>query len=1116
MRTGVLALCLLSAVPGLVQAETPDAAGTEFFERKVRPVLVEHCYKCHSLEAKKPKGGLLLDSRQGIRKGGDTGPAVLPGQPGKSLLLKAIHYADDELKMPPSGKLPETVIADLRRWIEMGAPDPRDKALPTGALSWPAVLRSRRQWWSLQPVHKPEVPKIQNRLWSNHPIDHFLLARLEQAGIRPNGPADRRTLIRRLSLVLTGLPPEPDQVEAFARDDSPRAYESLVDRLLASPHFGERWARHWMDVVRYAETHGFEWNYEVHHAWRYRDYLIRAFNEDVPYDQLVREHIAGDLLPEPRWNRKEDFNESIIGTAFYRFGEVGHDDCIEFREIGLDALDNQIDTLSKAFQATTIACARCHDHKLDAVSMRDYYALLGILRSSRQVSHTIDGPSANREGKTRLRELKTQIRKELVAEWLREADQIGEYLLVAESIKDKSSSAAELAKKLDQRRLEKWTALLAEEKAPADDPLWLWRSLGASSTKSFAAAWQDAAARFKKESQERADFNAKNFVPFGDFRTARLQAWQATGQGLSDGPLPSGDFAVAGAGDSAVAAVLPAGFFTHSLSEKLNGALRSPLVPKGKKYLSLLALGGKAGAARLVTNNCQLNYRNFHYLKSTELKWLKLTTNSDLADLPQYAELMTKFDNPKYPDQLGALGGGDNARVPWDKAIGDPHSFFGVTRAVLHDCDESPRDELTHLRPLYTGPEVKSQAELARRYQATALAAVRAWAEDKATDDDVRWLDWLLRHGPLSNSRALTPRLASLMDQYRETEARLALPRIVPGMADFDDGFDQPLYVRGDYRKPGDKVPRRFLEVFAGPDQFSRRGSGRVDLAQRIASPNNPLTARVMVNRIWHHVFGTGLAKTVDDFGHLGERPSHPELFDYLAARLIEDGWSVKKMIRALVLTQAFQMSNRASAEGRQADPQNRLLHRYPARRMEAEAIRDSILAASGRLDRKLYGLSIAPHRESENADRRLFPGPLDGHGRRSLYIRPALMEAPKFLAVFNFPGGKVTQGRRDVTNVPAQALALLNDPFVLQQAQTWAKRLVARPDASRALRIDHMFLVSLGRPPTTDERESFVRAAEQLQVLHDVSNEQALSSQAVWQDLAHALFNLKEFVYIP
>ena len=1113
MRPQPFSLGLLLILSTPVLSAPPDAAGIEFFEKKVRPILAEHCYKCHSAEAKKGlKGGLALDSREASRKGGDSGPAVVPGEPDESLLIEAIRFTDEAMKMPPEGRLPAETIADLERWVAMGAPDPRGETAPRpSATSWQEVLQGRRRWWSLQSARRPGVAQVKDAGWSAHPVDQFLLAGLERAGLTPAEPADRRTLIRRLGLVLTGLPPTEAEVDAFVRDDSHGAYEALVDRLLASPHFGERWARHWLDVVRFSETHGNEWNYEVHHAWRYRDYAIRAFNGDVPYDQFVREQIAGDLLPEPRLDPHQEINESTIGTAFYRFGEVAHDDCIGLPQIGFDVADNQIDTLTKAFQATTVACARCHDHKLDAVSTEDYYALLGILRSSRLVGHTIDTPEVNAEPVRRLRGLKGQIREELAAAWLREAREVGRFLLAAQARREGRPDAPARAEWLDPGRLERWEAALRVEKMPLDDLLSPWRS--------FAAEGRELAAKYAKEDREREKFNAEGFVTSADFRTGGFAGWQASGQALREGAGPSGDFVLNPEGEALVRAVLPAGAFTHAISDKLNGALRSPPLPGGVKHISFQVMGRRSSALRLVSNNCQLNYKNYRALTTDELQWVTFEPPPNSEGLRVYAELMTMFDNPKFPDQLSALGGDKaNYRLPWDEAAADPRSFFGVTRVVVHGGAEPPRPTLSHLRPVFAGPVPASRADLASRYAEAAGSAVRAWAEGRATDDDVRWLDGLLRRGLLGNSTRLSPRLESLAAQYRELEGGLSLPRVVPGVADFGPGIEQPVFLRGDLTRPGKPVPRHYLGVLekSPGERFESSGSGRLELAGRIASPDNPLTARVMVNRVWHHIFGAGLVRTVDDFGHVGELPSHPELLDDLAARFVDDGWSVKRLIRTLVLSKAFQTSNRPSPASREADPQDRLLQHYPARRMEAEAIRDAILAASGRLDRTLYGMSIQPYREGTIADRRLFPGPLDGLGRRSLYIKNNLMEGPRFLSSFDFPGGKIAQGRRDVTNVPEQALTLLNDPFVHGQADLWAARLVARPDASASARVDHLFRVALGRPPDRRERDAFERAVVGLAAAHRVPAGGVLESQAVWKDVAHTMFNLKEFIYIP
>lgn len=1127
MNLWIVAYLLVPA--GMTQA---DEMGLEFFEKKIRPVLVEHCQPCHAADARKLGGSLLLDHRDGIRAGGDSGAAIEPGKPEDSLLIKAIRYTDESLKMPPKGKLPEGVIADFEAWVKQGAPDPREKPIaPQPVDSWAATMRQRSDWWSLKPVRQPEIPRPQGAAWADHPVDRFLLAHLEERGLTPAPPADPRTLARRLSLILTGLPPDADQVAVFleechrgttAGEPIPQAaLEKFVDGLLASVHFGERFARHWLDVVHFTETHGNEWNYEVHHAWRYRDYLIRAFNSDVPYNQFVKEHIAGDLLPTPRWNLHERFNESIIGTGFYRFGEVNHDDCIGLRQIGYDLADNQIDTLTKAFQATTVACARCHHHKLDAISLQDYYGLLGIIRSSRLASHCIDAPEVNAVQRAKLTDLKLQLRKEITAVWLQETAMIPRYLQAADAKRTNAPQAGELAMGLDAHRLEKWLAILKDENLPMESPFALWRMLAhASSSKevSFPSEWSKVAVQLAQEIQSRIDFNKSKYVTFADFRSDPVPDWQIAGQGLQGSAGRSGDFVVQLEGESLLRSVLPAGRFTHALSDKLNGTLRSTVLPSGKQKISFQVLGHHSSAVRLVSNNCQLNYANYRALKSPDLQWVTFTMPTDRQSLRTYAELMTMFDNPKFPDQLSALGGdSDNYRLPWDKAAENPRSHFGVTQVVIHDEAQPPKPDVSHLQRLLAGPAPQTLTDFSSRYATIMEQTIKAWGEDRATDIDVTWIEAFLRSEILSNKVTQSPRCEELVKQYRQVEGELALPRITLGISDSGPGFEQAIFIRGDCERPGESTPRRYLEVLSKSlKPFTNSGSGRLELADRIADPENPLTARVMVNRIWHHLFGTGLVRTVDDFGHVGELPSHPELLDHLATQFVNQEWSLKRLIRSLVLTRTFQMSNQPSALSQEIDPQNRLLQHFPARRMEAEAVRDSILAASGRLDRTLYGMSIQPYREKEYADRRLFPGPLDGLGRRSLYIKNNLMEGPKFLAAFNFPGGKVTQGRRDVTNVPGQALALLNDPFVLQQADEWAMRLVKHTSDTVTSRINSMFDSALNRLPTDQERQRFEQTVAQFAELHQVAPDQIMTSQLVWKEISHIFFNVNEFIFIP
>ena len=1104
--TGCCSLVALAAAPAPKKAAPAKAAAkpattaapkptgpalapevVAFFEKEVRPVLAEQCYSCHG--PKIQQANLRMDSRGALLRGGARGPSLIAGDVDKSLMIQAVRHQG--LQMPPGRKLPEKQVAALEQWVKMGAPWPGAQvAVAPGPKSWDEVLKARKDWWSLQPVRKPAVPAVKNGKWSAHPVDRFILSALEKKGLTPAATADRRTLARRVHLTLTGLPPTPEEIAQFVDDPSPNAYERLVDRALASPHYGERWARHWLDVVRFGETHGYEWNYEVTDAWRYRDYLIRAFNMDVPYDQLIREHIAGDLLERPRWSKDEQpINESLIGTAFFRFGENGHD---VFKEIGLDVLDNQIDTLSKAFQATTVSCARCHDHKLDAVSTKDYYGMLGILVSTRQVVHTLDADTNHAAKKQRLKELKSQIQQELAGTWSRELGDAGRYLRAAQAVRAKAADAEQLAQGLDAGRLQAWVKAL--EKQPGlEDPLYAWSTTAANADP--AAAWKAAAERYAAETKARAEFNQKNFTSWGDFRTSMDPLWRIDGAGLRDGPARSGEFVVAVEGDRAVWDVLPAGLYTHALSERLNGSMQSPWLPKGKR-VSLQVVGSKGGVVRTIPDQRQLTDSG-RDLPQSGPAWI--TVGSSDRDDWVYLELITKYHNPRYAGNPGE----------------DPRSFFGITRAVIHNGGEAPRDELGRMARLFAGPEPKTLDEAAARYTAAMQQAAAAWAGGKATDDDAQWLSWLLRQGLVSNSLTGNARLTELVAQYRAAEKEVQSPRVVAGVADLGPGFDVPVFVRGDFRQAGDMAPRGYLGVLCGPGETKVTGSGRRDLAEEIANPKNPLTARVMVNRIWHHLFGTGLVRTTDDFGHMGETPSHPELLDYLATRFMADGWSTKRLVRTLMQTKAFQMSSQISPKAVAVEPENRLLHHYPARRLEAEVIRDSILAISGRLDRSLYGPSIQPHRLNPKPERRLFPGPLDGNGRRSVYTKVTLMQGPQFLEVFNFPDPKVAVGRRDVTNVPAQALTLMNDPFVLGQAEFWAKRLVEAQDASVAARVEGMFRTALGRAPSKDELARFEQAVRELATLHGAPEADVLKSVPVWKDVAHAVFNLKEFIYL-
>ncbi len=1117
MKTGILdfgskqitawAWVLFLAQPGLA-SEPFSAEALEFFEKEVRPVLAGHCYDCHG--PRMQQGGLRLDSRESVLKGGTRGPAVVEGDPDSSWLMKAVRH--QELEMPPAGQLSPQQIASLEGWIAMGVPWPEPtpvRGVSAGEDEFYAKML--REHWSFQPLTEPQAPASPSG-FSGHAVDWFIRKGLVAKGLEPAPPSGRRTLARRLSLVLTGLPPKAEEVDRFVRDPSADAYERLVDHLLASPHYGERWARHWMDLVRFGETYGYEWNYELLAPWRYRDYLIRAFNQDLPFDQLVREHVAGDLLEQPRLDPHLGINESIAGAAFFRLGEMGHDDCVKFREIRTDVVDNQIDTLTKAFQGLTVACARCHDHKLDPIPNEDYYALYGILTSSRQVARTLDTGDSHARAKEGLKRLKPLIRKELAKHWIQQCEQIPGYLLAAQATQERRASTPPEATELDPKKLERWRQVLLQESVDPEGILFPWAAISCEidlSPRGLQAAWSKLDAYYEREIRDRNEFNRNNFLNFGDFRSGSLEGWHPDGIGVKGGTAAGGGLTISTESSRVLSGILPSGLYTHSLSQRLNGALRSPYLPKDKKFVSLRLMGGKLAARRTIVDQCILG-DDYRVLENDDLSWIKIPIKYREEPFPVYIELVTKDGNPRLPERPGFMKG----YKPED--MNDSGSYFGISRAVLHDIEEPPRETLAHMARLFQGSPPRSARELARRYGAAWRRALTAWSKGRATDEDVRWIGWLIRNDLLDNTQALSPRLNRLVSAYRALEARLSKPQVISSMADIDPGYDVPLLEKGDAKRPGDPVARGYLTMLKASGQtFRASGSGRRELAEIIASADNPLTARVMVNRLWHHVFGRGIVPTVDDFGRFGEKPSHPQLLDYLASRFVRNGWSIKRLLRLLVVSETFRQSSRPSVLAGKVDPENRSLQHYPLRRLEAEAIRDAILAASGRLEPRLYGPSIQPFRNDPKDYRKLLSGPLDGNGRRSIYLKVTRMEGPPFLELFDFPAPSVTRGRRDRTNVPSQALAMLNDSFVVGQAGYWADRLLADAGESAEDRLRRMFQQALGRSPDAMELNRFRKSVLQLSALHGVSEENILGSQKVWKDVAHALFNLKELIYI-
>ena len=993
-----------------------DDAETEFFEKRIRPVLVERCYECHNSGAK-TDGGLTVDHREGLLAGGDSGAAVVPGKPQESLLLAAIRHATAELRMPQGGpKLSDAVIADFTRWIERGAVDPRDRP-PTpdelsATTSWEAIRQRRKEWWSFQPIAKPELPAENN--WSEHPIDRFVFAKLAEQGLRPADAAERRTLVRRATLALTGMPPTVEETEAFSSDESPQDYERLIDRLLASPRFGERWARHWMDWFRYAESHGSEGDPAIPYAWRYRDYLIRALNDDVAYDQLVREHLAGDLLPEPRINRELAINESALGTAQLRMVQHGYAPTDALDE-QITFTDNQIDVVSKAFLGLTVSCARCHNHKFDPIGQSDFYALYGILASCRPALVTVDLPERRNAHREELTRLKGQIKQQLAATWLRSLD--------------------ELPGKLQTLPAEWQPAIDAAAKDRAS-PLHAWATLRNKQGAEFAEGWKQLENDWNENANERGAQQNAAYPLRWNLTGADYERWFKHGNALADRPSASGEFHVLPSGDQAAANVYRAGVFSHLLSSKHNGVLTSPRFKIETDWLSLRVAGGEGARVRLVVRNYPrvpgLLYEAYQPA-SESFEWRHWDVRYWKGEWA-HIEIATAGD------------------LPVEAKTDDSRSWFGIAEVIGRNNEPPPREFGAPLAPVVGSPSPASAEELAKGYAAALRQCIEHWAAGSISDDEAEFLGFWVRGRLLPNTLDALPQAAPLIAEYRRLEAEIPWPTRSPGVLE-GTVFDQPLFVRGDHKQPGQPVARRFLEVFNEPDAaiYPKDQSGRLQLARDIASPRNPLAARVIVNRIWHHLFGRGIVATTDNFGRLGEEPADGKLLDYLAARFVEEGWSIKRMVRLMATSETFRQSSRHADHTSAAKS---LFSPFAVRRLEAEAIRDSMLFVSGQFDAAMFGPSV------------------DGKSRRaSVYVRTQRNNLDPLLSVFDAPEPNTTRGVRDATNVPAQSLVLLNDPWIAEQARRWAERIAG--DATLAdddARIGRMYAESLGRPPRADE----------------------------------------------
>lgn len=796
-------LCAVAAADGPAEEHRPSALEIRFFETSVRPLLAEHCLKCHG--DKKQWGGLRLDSRDALLKGGDSGTAIFPGKPDKSLLVRAVRHTDDDLKMPQNDKLTKRQITELVRWVEMGAPFPA------------AATENKRvrdpNHWAFQPPAEIPVPVINNSDWSQSPIDDFILAGLGAKQLHPTPRADRRTLLRRVTFDLIGLPPTPQEIDAFLADTSPGAFARVVDRLLASPLYGERWGRHWLDVARYADSNGFDENVAHGNAWRYRDYVVNSFNRDKPFDRFVIEQLAGDLLS---FETEAQQHEQLIATGFLSIGPkvLAETDEVKMR---MDIIDEQLDTTGRAFLGLTLGCARCHDHKFDPIATADYYGLAGIFKSTL-----------------------TMRKYQKVAEW-------HEHLLPS-----------------------------------------------------------DAATAMK------ADFDAK-------------------------------------------------------------------------------VVNRKAAIAQFVAS-------------ADKLVREKLSAKPDV----------------KEPEKLETL-------------------YPAETKAELKKL----RDEVAALEK--EGPN---------------LPAAMGVTEDKVVD--------------------------------------LAI------------------HVRGDPLKLGNVVLRHTPPVLTGPrtPQFTETQSGRRQLAEWLVDSRHPLTARVFVNRVWRWHFGRGLVRSTDNFGLLGETPSHPELLDWLARRFIADGWSIKSLHRLILLSSTWQQSSSANEKSRALDPENSLYSRADIRRLEAEAVRDALLVAGGQLNTTMGGTLLKLKNRAYFFDHTSIDKTSYDSRRRSLYLPIVRNNVYEVFQLLDFPDPAVSTGDRATTVVASQALLMLNSDFVMQAAGKLADRLLAG-SAEDDQRLTKLYVIAFGREPTTDERKAdreFLAGLIQRRLEETGDDDRR---REAWSSLCHVALAASEFMYV-
>ncbi len=908
----------------------------EFFEKQVRPILARNCAGCHSAKAKIAE--LDLTTAGGFQRGGESGPLVDKENPEQSRLLKVIGY-QEKLKMPPAGKLKDEEIGILTAWVKMGAPWPHAKieteAKSTNRTSTREFTEAERNFWAFQPLSHATPPKVKDASWAKSPVDAFILQKLEEKRLSPATPVDKLTLLRRATYDLTGLPPTEAEIQEFLADHSPDAFRKVVKRLLASPRYGEKWGRNWLDVARYADSTGNDEDHRYPYAWKYRDYVIEAFNKDLPYDQFVREQIAGDLLPPA--NSEGVNRRGVIATGFLALGPkaIAQQDK---KKMLYDVYDEQVDVTTKAFLGLTVSCARCHNHKFDPILTKDYYSMVGIFASTKSFSDPMAFVSQS-------------LYKPLVVK--------SEYDVYLEK------------KKAHQARMKRRQLEIGEIVDRAKGKL-------VAENGSRLAEYMIAA---REVYQDKADLNA-------------------------------------------VAS-------RYRLPEDILKKWADYLKPGKVRQHLLEWQNAKPGTVKVVAAGYQQRFLDRQVKWNEKMReWRAkyqqaLGENKDLPDKPEFEAGQDRFFNETYFGKEG------------------PFSITQDDRARFADED---RQRIAELK---------------------------------------KEIDELKKQAP------------------PEPEMACAV----------EDGeiINQKVFIRGDFHNEGEDAPKSFPLILAeNTKQPSiNGGSGRLQLAEWIVQPEHPLTARVMVNRIWQWHFGEGIVRTPDNFGKMGERPTHPELLDFLARKFIESGWSIKSMHRLMMLSSAYQMSSQGSDRSFAADPENRLFSRFNRRRLSVEEVRDGMLAIDGSIDLTMGGsLQSGTGTDGENDNKRLSVNP-EKLNRRTVYLPLRRANLPTLLNLFDFGDATTASGKRQLTNVATQALFWMNSEFLTERSKKFAQSLVERKESSDADLVRTAYVRIVNREATEEEVKQTVAYISGLKQKYSKDNLEA------WQSFCRILMSSNDFIYV-